>query len=84
MDSLHEIIGRSKEEKYDQKGYCKYSGFNPVLEKPPSEEKQHNCQEEVIMEVFGNKWNWDQSEIIIVCMKNEENRKENNVPGKGD
>ena len=81
---MHKIIGRSKEEKYDQKAYCKYSGFNSVPEKPQSDEKKYQCQHEIIMQVFSNKRNWNESKIIIICVKNEENGKENNIPGEGE
>ena len=84
MNPLQEIISRSKEKENDQKGYCKYSGFDPVLKQPPSYEIEYGCQQKVIQQVFGKKWNWNQSEVIIIGMKNEENRKENNVPGEGD
>jgi len=36
------------------------------------------------MQVFGNKRNWNESKIIIICVKNEENGKENNIPGEGE
>jgi hypothetical protein len=82
MNPVQEIISRSKEKEDDQKGYSKYSGFDPALKQPPPCEIEYGCQQEVIQEEFANKWNWNQSEVIIISMKNEENRKKNYVPGK--